>query len=76
MPELANSHNDVFLQRLCDEYLNFLGSSQVASPYCDDNYCDAELKNFFEKIETYYYHDVDYDFNRIPNSHLLMMQLT
>ena len=75
MPELANSHNDVFLQRGCDEYLNFLGSSQVASPFSDDNYCDAVLKNFTEKIETCCYHDVDYDFNRIPKSNLLMMHV-
>ena len=54
---------------------NFLGSSQVASPFCDDNYCDSFLQNFSEKIETCYYHNVDYDFNRIPNSYLLMMHV-
>ena len=75
MPVLANPRNDVFLQGGCNEYLNFLGSSQVASPFCDDNYCDSLLKNFSEKIETCCYHDVHYDFNRIPNSYLLIMHV-
>ena len=75
MPVLANPRNDVFLQAGCDKYLNFLGSSQVASPFCDDNCCDSLLKNFSEKIETCYYHDVHYDFIRIPNSYLLMMHV-
>ena len=75
LPVLANSRNDVFLQIGCDEYLNFLSSSQVARPFCDDDYCDSSFKNFFEKIETCHYHGVDYDFNRIPNSQLLMMHV-
>ena len=75
MPVLANPRNDVFLQGGCNEYLNFLGSSQVASSFCDDNYCDSLLKNFSEKIETCCYHDVHYDFNRIPNSYLLIMHV-
>ena len=75
MPVLANPRNGVFPQGGCDEYLNFLGSNQVTSPFCDDNYCDSLLKNFSEKIETCYYHDVHYDINRILNCYLLMMHV-